>query len=299
MLLTDTRKFEVWRQLRFLPIISLLSISTACTSAVPQDSPPLPEFESVAIVSMGATRELKTRFGVDPEYSNLVVGASYGAGAGAGLLVGVSAALACGPFVLLCAMATVPAGVVVGGVGSGLTAEAVDANKKLPNEQLLVLDGLFVEISQQRTIHLEVRDTLEQQIPPDRLADKSVADTVLSLTLSDVRFTQTSSGKYALTLKSIVVAQWIRNTRQRRHSTRFYQYTSSSLPLDDWVHDDGKKLNQAFDDCVEGLVEQMVGDIRLASATWRIQTPFLPWSSRFTSHRSSSLLTLRAGSEET
>ena len=106
------------------------------------------------------------------------------------------------------------------------------------------------------------RYPLEKQIPPDRLVDKSVADALLQLRLSDVRFTRTPSGKYALTLKSIMVVTWNRNTRQLRHDYRIYEYTSRSLPLDDWVQNEGKILNKTFDDCVEGLVEQMVEDIR-------------------------------------
>jgi hypothetical protein len=74
-----------------------------------------------------------------------------------------------------------------------------------PQEQLMVLDNLFVDIYEQRSIHMEMRNTLEQQIPPDRLADTSVTDALIQLNLSDVRFTRTFSGKYAWTLKPIMV----------------------------------------------------------------------------------------------
>jgi hypothetical protein len=220
----------------------------------------MPMFESVAIVSKGATSDLKARFGVAPEDSS--TGDGINAGAGAGALAGAGTALACGPFVFLCATATVPIGALVGAVGGGLAGSASDSQKMPPKEQLLVLDELFVEISRQRTIHMEIRDTLEKQIPPDRLADTSVTDALIQLNLSDVRFTRTFSGKYAWTLKSVMVVTWNRNTHRPRHSYKIYEYTSRSLPLDDWVQNDGEILNRALDACVEGMVEQMVGDIR-------------------------------------
>ena len=220
----------------------------------------MPMFESVAIVSKGATSDLKARFGVPPE--DKIFQESAVAGAGAGALAGAGTALACGPFVFLCATATVPIGALVGAVGGGLAGSASDSQKMPPKEQLLVLDELFVEISRQRTIHLEIRDSLEKQIPPDRLADTSVTDALIQLNLSDVRFTRTFSGKYAWTLKSVMVVTWNRNTHRPRHSYKIYQYTSRSLPLDDWVQNDGEILNQALDACVEGMVEQMAGDIR-------------------------------------
>ena len=43
---------------------------------------------------------------------------------------------------------------------------------------------------------------------------------------------------------------------------RLYRHTTSALSLKEWVGNDGEILNQAFDDCVDGLVEQMVEDIQ-------------------------------------
>lgn len=87
------------------------------------------------------------------------------------------------------------------------------------------------------------------------------ADALIQLNLSDVRFTRTLSGKYAWGLKSVMVVTWNRNTSRPRHSYKIYEYTSRSLPLDDWLENDGEILNQALDDCVHGLTGQMVEDI--------------------------------------
>jgi hypothetical protein len=220
----------------------------------------MPMFESVAIVSKGATSDLKARFGVPPE--DKISQESAVAGAGAGAVAGAGWAMACGPYFFICAMATVPVGALVGATAGGLAGAASDSHKMPPQEQLLVLDNLFVDIYEQRSIHMEIRDTLEKQIPPDRLADTSVTDALIQLNLSDVRFTRTLTGKYAWTLKSVMVVTWNRNTPRPRHSYKIYDYTSRSLPLDDWVQNDGEILNQALDACVEGMVEQMAGDIR-------------------------------------
>jgi hypothetical protein len=252
--------FEVWRRLLRLSIILLMSVSIACTHAVAPVIPPMPEFESVAIVSKGPTDELKARFGAALGNSDSLTGVKVGAGAGA--LAGAGMAIACGPFVFLCAISTVPIGAMVGAAGGGLADSGVDTLKEPSQEQLLVLDELFGVVVEKRTIHLEVRDALVREIPPDRLADTSLAEGLLQLSFFDVRFTQTSTGKYTLTLKFLVIAQWNLSTRHLSNGRRLYRHTTSALSLKEWVGNDGEILNQAFDDCVDGLVEQMVEDIQ-------------------------------------
>ena len=249
-----------WSRLTFTLIVSLLLLSTACTSTGPERSPPIPLLGSVAIESMGATRDLKARFGVAP--GDRIAEESMLAGAGTGAAAGAGWALVCGPYFFLCAMATVPAGTLVGATTGGLAGAVSDAHKMPPEEQLLTLDKLFADIYQQRTLHMEIRDALEKQIPTDRLADTSVAEALVQLRLSDIRFTRTPSGKYEWILKSIMVVAWNRNKGHTRHSYKIYDYTSRSLPLDDWLQNDGEMLNHGLDDSVEGLAEQMANDIR-------------------------------------
>jgi hypothetical protein len=249
-----------WRRLFLVLTTSLLLLSTACTSTVPDRSPPMPLITSVAVESKGPTRELKARFGIAPE--DKIAQESLAAGTGAGMAAGAGWALACGPWFFVCAMATVPAGVLVGAAAGGLTGAASDAHKMPPDEQLQALDKLFADIYQQHTLHMEIRDSLEQQIPPDRLADASVSEALVQLSLSDVRFTRTFSGKYEWTLKSVMVVAWDRNASQTRHSYKIYDYASQALKLDDWIKNDGEMLNTALDESVEGLAEQMAADIR-------------------------------------
>lgn len=219
---------------------------------------------SVIVVSKGATEELQTRFGASPDNSSKSTAA--GVGVGTGAVAGAGAALACGPFAILCATFTVPIGALVGGVGGNIAGSAVDAQKKPPEEQLLVLDELFVEISKQRTIHVEIEDTLKQEIPASRQVSIEDAYMLLETSLSDVKFTQTSPGNYALTLEAILEAEWNRDMRHIRNGRRAYRYISRSRPLEDWIEDEGVTLNLAFDACVGGLVEDMVKDIRFTQS---------------------------------
>jgi hypothetical protein len=240
--------------------ISLLLLSNACTSTAPERSTPMPLFDSVAIVSKGATSDLKARFGIAPE--DEIVEESMLAGAGAGMAAGAGWAAVCGPYFFICALATVPAGALVGGAAGGLVGAASDAHKTPPDEQLLALDKLFADIYQRHILHMEIRDNLEKQIPPDRLADSSEAGALVQLRLSDVRFTRTFSGKYEWTLKSVMVVTWNRNTGQMRHSYKIYDYASRALSLDEWMKNDGEMLNSALDESVEGMAEQMADDIQ-------------------------------------
>jgi hypothetical protein len=246
--------------LRSLLIICMLANSYACTYAVHQDSPPIPKFESVAIVNKGTTNELKARFGVASEDSGTDSGVL--AGAGTGAVVGAQTSLACLGFVYLCALALVPFGAMIGAVGGGLADHAVDSQKELSNKQLLVLDNLFARIAQQRTIHLEIEDSLKRHIPTERLMEISEADTLLQFRLYDVRFSKASLRKYALTLKIVMLIRWNRSKRQSASTHKIYEFTSRSLPMEDWVQDQGKTLNLAFDACIEGLAEKMIRDIQ-------------------------------------
>lgn len=246
--------------LRSLLIISMFANLNACANAVYQDSPPIPKFDSVAIVNKGATNELKARFGVAPEDSGTDAGVLVGASTGA--VVGANASLACVGFVFLCALATVPVGAMIGAVSGGLAEHAVDSQKELSKEQLLVLDNLFAQIVKQRTIHQDIESSLKRHIPEERLMDISEADALLQFRLYDVRFSKTSLRKYALTLKTVMLVKWNRNSRQTLSTYEIYEYTSRSRQMEDWVKDDGKTLNLAFDTCIDGLTKKMIADIQ-------------------------------------
>lgn len=245
---------------RFTLIISILFISAACTSNAPERSPPIPALESVAIESNGATRDLEARFGIAPEDS--VIGNTTALGAGTGAAAGIGWAAVCGPYFFVCALAVVPTTMLLGGTAGGLAGSASDHYQMPPDDQLQALDKQFSEIYQQRTLHMDIRDGVEEQIPVGRLADPPEAEALVQLRLSDVRFTRTFSNKYQWSLKSVMVVTWNRNRGQTRHSYKIYDHTSTALPLVEWLQNDGEKLNRALDDCVEGLARQMAADLR-------------------------------------
>ena len=245
---------------RSLLIVAMLVNVNACSNGVRQDSPPIPKFESVAIVNKGATNELKARFGANPEDSSTDAGAL--AGAGTGAMVGAHASLSCLGFVYLCALATVPVGAMIGAVAGGVTDYAVDSQDVPPREQLVVLDSLFAQILQQRSINQEIERSLVRHVPAERLKEISEADTLLQFRLYDVRFSKTSRRKYALTLKTVMLIDWNRNSPPIASTHKTYEHTSYSLQIEDWVQDGGKALNLAFDACISGLAEKMAEDIQ-------------------------------------
>lgn len=77
-----------------------------------------------------------------------------------------------------------------------------------------------------------------------------------------MRFFKTSPGKFALALKTVMLFKWNRNGAQAASTHRTYEHISQSLEMKDWVQDDGKTLNLAFDSCIDGLTEKMVADIQ-------------------------------------
>jgi hypothetical protein len=239
--------------------ISLLVclILTGCASAPPQTHMgPLPAFESVKITSKGSNKALKTRFSRNSTRKGA------GVGAGAGATTGAAYALVCGPFYVFCALATVPVGALVGAAGGAATGAVIDAKKRPTNEQLKKLDNLFVDVSDTRTINLELRDNVIALTPPDRLVDSEPADALLQIRLSDARFSQLSEGVFELQLSAEVEAKKNQNTKYMRVARRSYSYSSRAKPIADWLQKDGQNINQAFDNCVQGLAEEINRDLR-------------------------------------
>lgn len=250
------RRFRV-TLLCWLLVATLLASLNACTHAKHQDSLAIPKFQSVAIVNKGVSDELKARFGVPQEDSGSDAGALEGAGTGA--MFGAHASKLCMEFTILCALATVPAGALIGAVGGGLTA---DSQNKLSEDQLLDLEYLFAQILQQRTINQDIESSLFQHVPAGRLKKALEADTLLQFRLYDVRFSNTTKDKFALTLKTVMLIKWGRNSPRAMSTHRTYEQTSHSLQLEDWIKDDGDTLNLAFDTCIEGLTKKMLEDIQ-------------------------------------
>lgn len=247
-----------WGRFIFL-VFSILLVSVACTSSSPERSPPIPAVESVAIISKGPTSDLKARFGVAPEDEAGAKAAI--AGAGAGAVAGLGWATVCGPYFLACALIVLPTTTMMGGATGALAGTASDLHKTPPDEHLSALDKQFVKIYQQRTLHMDIRDSLENQIPANRLADSDEADALVELNLSDIRFIRTFSNKYQWTLKSVMVVTWNRDRAQPRHSYKIYEFTSRALPLDEWLENDGETLNRGLDESVAGLTDQMLTDL--------------------------------------
>lgn len=248
--------------IRLLLIFSMLANLNACTNTGRRDSPAIPRFDSVSIVNKGATDELKARFGAAPKVSDTNADAGVLAGASAGAALGAHTSLVCVGFVYMCALGAVPFGALIGAISGGLADHAVDSQKGLSEEQLLVLDKLFAQVVQQRTIHLEVESSLKRHIPADRLMDTSEADALLQFRLYDVRFAKTSPRKFALTLKTVMLFDWNRDRRRASSTHKIYEHTSPALRMEDWIQDQGVTLNKAFDACIKGLTEKMNADIQ-------------------------------------
>lgn len=242
-------------------IVGLLISQNACLNTGARNSSPLPKFTSVALVNKGATDELKKRFSAPLEGSTVDAGIVAGTAAGAGAAVAAQASIACTYLVFVCAIVLVPAGALIGAVGGSVADSADEPLKGLSNEQILALERQFAKVSQQRILNEDIEENMVAKIPSERMAHPSMADALLQFRLYDIRFTKTSVRKYALTLKSVILFKWDRKRPQPSSSHRTYQYTSRSMPIEQWIRNDGMTMNQAFDTCIDGLVNEMLKDI--------------------------------------
>lgn len=248
--------------LRWCLIFILLLGQNACLQNRAREPGSIPKFASVAVLNKGATDELRKRFTTPYEGSSVDAGTVAGFAAGAGAAVAAQASLACTYLVFICAMVLVPAGAVAGAIGGSVADAADDPMKGLSTEQILALERQFARISKERTISADIERSLKSRIPPERVTDVSEADSLLQFRLYDIRFTKESFRKYALTLKSVALFKWDRNGPRPSSTHRTYAYTSRAITIGDWVEDDGTTMDQAFDDCIDGLVDEMLEDIR-------------------------------------
>ena len=252
--------------LRWWLIVCMLLSQNACLHSSTRNSAQIPKFKSIALVNKGATSELTNRFSAARDGSSVDNAIIAGTGAGAGAAIAAQSSLACTYLVFVCAMILVPAGAAIGAVAGSAADSADEPMKGLSYEQILALERQFSAISQQRTISSEIEESLNAQVPPQRMTEISQADSLLQFRLYDIRFTKTSFRKYALTLKSVMLFKWNRNGPRPSSSHRTYEFTSRSMSINDWIQDDGETMNHAFDACIEGLVNEMLKDIQFQGA---------------------------------
>lgn len=169
-----SRVYRMQMRSHMVQIIGACGIPFSCAHTTPEPSPPLPNFNSVAIASSSAAGTLNAKYGDPPENSNVATGAAVGAGAGAvwGTLIG----LACGPFAPACLPVTIPLMTATGVATGGVAGAVDDASTKPSKGQTKLLADIFLEISRQRIIHQEVGDAFERMIPPGRLVESAAAD---------------------------------------------------------------------------------------------------------------------------
>ena len=254
-----SRVYRMQMRSHMVQIIGACGILFSCAHTTPEPSPPLPNFNSVAIASSGADGTLNVKYGAPPEDSKVATGVAVGAGAGAvwGTLIG----LACGPFAPACLPVTIPLMTATGVATGGVAGAVDDASTKPSKGQTELLADIFLEISRQRIIHQEVGDAFERMIPPGRLVESTAADALLQLGKVEARFFRKSSDRYGLSLKTALVVAWDRDQGQVQRAIRIYEYHSGSLPLNEWTHDEGESINSALDACVHGLAARMRQDI--------------------------------------
>lgn len=256
----DIKRFK--EPLRWCLILCLAFGQSACLQTHSLERAEIPKFASIAVLNKGATEELRKRFSTPVEGSSVDAGIVAGTGAGAGAAVAAQASLVCTYLVFVCAIVLVPAGAVAGAIAGSAVDAADDPMKGLSTGQILALESQFARISEQRTISTDIEQALKKRIPSRHMADVAEADSLLQFRLYDIRFTKKSVRKYALTLKSVVLYKWDRNGPQPSSTHRTYAYTSRAMTIGDWVEDDGTTMDRAFDACIDGLVDEMLEDIR-------------------------------------
>jgi hypothetical protein len=240
----------------WLVLTPLILVACSTTPNPPKGpKPTIPNTATIAVVSRGVDKDLEARFNRDSTAS----GAK--AGAGAGAATGLAAAGFCGPFFFLCALGTVPAGMIVGAAGGAAVGAVKDANKKPEREDLERLESHLEAIGERRTLHQEISAATAARVPPARRAPGPDADALVEVSLGDIRFQQDDDGDYQWMMRVNVAAQWNRNTRRTRGGSDHYLAYSPALPLHMWIDTDGSAIEGALDDLVIDISSSIERDL--------------------------------------
>ncbi len=239
----------LWVRLTTCLAAGLLS----CACSTTNNSPPLPGFERIAVVTEGAAREdLKA----DSTAGKAAAGAAGGAAGGAA--TGAAIGLACGPLALFC----VPVGVVVGGVtgaaAGGITQGGKGLSKAHSKQVNEVLDQLQADLDISDRLQLTLRDALPSQMQ----ADPVQADALVTVKVRLLELRQHSDERVSLRLTADMHSVWDRDLPKSSDQTNHYEFETAREYVEDWLTNDGEGFRLGLEQCIQRVASSMARDLR-------------------------------------
>jgi hypothetical protein len=257
--------------------ISSMLFVQGCATAPNPSAPSRAELGTVGIVSMGSPT-LETLGAIGRQEESLR-GAASGASGGAkvGAAAGLATSFACGPFLPVCAVFTVPIGLVGGGVVGGLGGAVVGAANALPAETVAELEAALTaallnrDLSGELAERILVRARTEEAYGTVNLGTVEVTDngdtapdytrfatdgvsTVLEIGIAQVALTREDRGEAPLSLLINATARLVRvSDREELWRDPQIRFISAPEALAHWTDPSGDPLRREIDSGLERL----------------------------------------------
>lgn len=253
----SARGTQSWSsQIGVTAIALTLIISSGCAST---EVPPIPEFASMAIQAKQPSADsLPLKPGTESSDK------AYNAGTKGGAVAGAASSLACGPLVLVC----LPAGILAGAMYGGYAGAAVDASREalsgFPPETAQEFAQKLRGIESRRDFFIELRDSVSRAIPGSRQVSVDDAQAVFHVGPDAVVLVKGRESSLSLRMTASLFAEWDRDKGWPSVAHRWYSYTTSEMPIEEWVNNEGEAIEVAFTECITELAAMIVDDVATA-----------------------------------
>lgn len=227
-----------------------------CNSA---QSPPLPDFETVAIIPLSKpAASARATTGRNHEKEGFL----YGIAAGGGLAIAASAT--CGPWFLFCATVFSPMAAAVGGTSGLVVGTLINEDlQSVFGEQGVELKPILADLKERRNIPGEILNAVTATILTDRLVDVDQADALISIGPRSIDLVLVNDTELAVRITGELVARWnFQRGANERYRRRSHVHQTSAYPIEHWLANDGANIDQAYSDCVEAVTAGMIADLR-------------------------------------
>ena len=233
--------------LLIFPVITLGL--TSCVST-PDNPPPLPQFQRIAITTAGTPKE-----DLQADSTTFLVATRVGGGTAAGAAAGAAIGLTCGPGAFFCVPITAFIGAISGAwVGSaGLTDRGL---RKEHNRQVNeVLENLRTDLK----LNEMLRQSLSTVLPDT--VETLEAEALVQVRVKSLELRQYEKEMLSLNIIAEMKTFWGFEDEKPTIQTNQYQYETAHEAAKNWLANDGEKFSRGITQCVDRIVGYMARDL--------------------------------------
>ncbi len=238
---------------RMAVVLPATLLVTGCAAERPQ---PTPDIETMAILSLDTPTG---EFGVQANRNDVRIGGNTGMKGGA--MAGATLSLTCGPAIIFCMPFFTVSGAMIGGATGNIAGAASEALDLYPAQIEERLALVLQDIDRRRNLSDEMHELVSAAVPAHRQADLPFADNIARVGPEIVELYSHEGSLLALRITALLVIERNNPTAVSHTFTRRYTYETSKMPIEYWLNDSGRPLDEGFSECIRKLSMMMAWDL--------------------------------------